>query len=92
LTSETDAPREEARQNDQNRRLSKWLGCRLLSKTHNLTLDENLRLAWRFGTRRGALKVATDVCVLRQGASVFSGNKQSLSEQGRAGDLSSMYL
>ena len=39
-----------------------------------------------------ALKVSSDVCVLRQGASVFSGSKQSLVEQGRAGDLSSMYL
>jgi branched-chain amino acid transport system ATP-binding protein len=39
-----------------------------------------------------ALKVSTDVCVLRQGTSVFSGSKQSLIEQGRAGDLSSMYL
>ncbi len=39
-----------------------------------------------------ALRVSTDVCVLRQGTSVFSGSKQSLIEQGRAGDLSSMYL
>jgi ABC-type branched-subunit amino acid transport system ATPase component len=39
-----------------------------------------------------ALKVSTDVCVLRQGASVFSGSKQSLIDQGRAGDLASMYL
>ncbi len=39
-----------------------------------------------------ALKVATDIHVLRQGSTVFSGEAQEMTRDGRASELSSLYL
>jgi len=39
-----------------------------------------------------ALKVATDVHVLRQGSTVFTGDVKQMISEGRSGELSSLYL
>ena len=39
-----------------------------------------------------ALKVATDVHVLRQGTTVYSGDAKKMVSEGRSGELSSLYL
>jgi ABC-type branched-subunit amino acid transport system ATPase component len=39
-----------------------------------------------------ALKVATDVHVLRQGRTVYTGDAKKMLSEGRSGELSSLYL